>query len=770
VRKWKVLHRRRPAWLAGEVERDRDERVRLSPFAPLAPDEAHYHGDYAGFVVSVIPAERSFSAGDLADPNRAVVELELTDSELAVLRRRESRIVAGRLEPVTFDQRWGAIAPVLRRNFEDLEAAEKAEAETREGDLATQQGTDAWRFAELVALNRAFIAPNVVHSGAGLYEVGPGKTYSTVQSALDQLWTDQGGATFTEIQYIRIFADTYVEDVTANAGFVMDATNGYLLVIEGDPTDDRANIIIQPPAGDTYGIKVSDQAEIRHLTIDGVNLNGSWEYGINAASGRLCRVSDCAVTVTYGFCYLSTTTTSYLEDCTFTMNGNRYCAQNAYECIARRCVFVGNGGNKTQCIGLNVNGYGVTAEACTFRDCLRGVVWGGTGNDNVSGKLDVRNCSFYNVGEAVRVHARPAHVFYANLINCAAKGVDYVIRTQVWPDETTEGGIHGPWTLRNNCLDYDVAFAWNDADTKTLAQFAAFDKVDSAGDKDATDPLFTDPANGDFSLASGSPCRHAGCGAGVTSDRLGFELDPHHPDIGAVGTGTIEAPGEPSAAITGVSGATVTLAVSGDEGTVHHAELVSARTGAFEDDDSREGDGTLSLVASDVAARYFVVVWSDNAAGRSEPAAPLEVYLPEGESPFDEVRVALVARLSSHAGLQDVLGTDDLGGVPVYAARPGMPRRVPSVVYTLEGTPDSVLDRAGRWHMKLIAEAWGGSPGVNDAIVGAMDEVLSREPFDCTSWSVKRIVRTGDGTDWTDDGRTEFRRTEWALVVDKLGS
>jgi hypothetical protein len=213
----------------------------------------------------------------------------------------------------------------------------------------------------------------------------------------------------------------------------------------------------------------------------------------------------------------------------------------------------------------------------------------------------------------------------------------------------------------------------------------------------------------------------------------------------------------------------VTLSVSGDAGAVHHAELVNARTGAVEDDDSREGDGTLSLVASDVAARYFVVVWSDNAAGRSEPAAPLEVFLPGGESPFDEVRIGLVARLRAHAGLREILGTDELGGVPIYTMRPGIPRRLPSVVYALEGTPDSVLDRAGRWHMKLVAEAWGGSPGLNDAIVGAMDEVLSREPFDCTSWSVKRIARTGDGTDWTDDGRTEFRRTEWALVVDRLG-
>jgi hypothetical protein len=67
----------------------------------------------------------------------------------------------------------------------------------------------------------------------------------------------------------------------------------------------------------------------------------------------------------------------------------------------------------------------------------------------------------------------------------------------------------------------------------------------------------------------------------------------------------------------------------------------------------------------------------------------------------------------------------------------------------------------------LALDAWGGTAGVNDSVVGALDEVLHRQPFDTTSWTVKRIGRTGGGTRWADDGRTETRYTTWLLVVDR---
>jgi hypothetical protein len=917
VSRWKVLYRRRPSWLTGENEPDRDTRVRLSPFTALAPDLAHYPGDYAGFVVSVVPAEgpaaKDFSPGELVDPNRAVVELDLTDEGLAALRSRRSRIgVDRRPSVVTFDQKHGAIAAALKERYpldflvreqEELDEIAAVEERNQEATVAWQLEVDTWRVGldEAVAIGavletpapappvlepvpeREFersalrltkaLPPNVTHSGAGLYKVdgsgithndtiagfrenqfiysdqlenaawdaafgidnvrtadvaadpdgemtaerlaegagtdnhvtsqttswdgsssyimagsfkadgrtkcqlrlptngfafGPPKAtfdlttgtvdshsdtdargieaepggwyrcwivatsdaavstpasvliiddagnesyagdtakgifackmevgvgtalwdhistratsmhavllttggltederngevlvsggndypvikvypsqanvvgdptgeagaltispYTTIQSALDQLWTDQGGAKYTEIQYIRIFADTYTEDCTANAGFVMDAQNGYYLVIEGDPADDRANIIIQPPGADTYAIMVSDEAEIRHLTIDGVNLDGAWEYGIRLAGGYLARVRDCAITVTYGFCVHSGCSTMHLEDCVLQMNGNRKCIESSYETVARRCTFIGNAGNKTQSTGFSTARGSLRAEACTFRDCLQAVVWCATAADYDIGHLDVRNCSFYNCGQAVRVNSRPSHVLYANLINNAFKDVDYIIRTQVWPDEATEGGIHGPWTLRNNCFEYDTAFAYNDSVTKTLAQFAAFDAVDSSGNLDATDPLFTDPANGDFSLQTVSPCWDTGHSAGVTHDVAGVAMDGYHPPIGAKAVALVKTP--PTMSVASVSD-TLTITLTG--GSHRYRVRLETDAGVEEAESSRAGAGDV-VFASVAAGFHRIVGWAvtaDDATALGEPSAVERAWSP----------------------------------------------------------------------------------------------------------------------------------------------
>jgi hypothetical protein len=116
--------------------------------------------------------------------------------------------------------------------------------------------------------------------------------WSTIQAALDQVFTDQGATTFTVTQLIRIFAGTYDENVTPNASLDPDEQNGFQLVIEGDPADDRGNVIIAPTSG-TDGMYINcDAAIIRHLKLAGSTVTNS----IRSYTGNLwIEVTDCIV-------------------------------------------------------------------------------------------------------------------------------------------------------------------------------------------------------------------------------------------------------------------------------------------------------------------------------------------------------------------------------------------------------------------------------------------------------------------------------------------
>ncbi|MHC4199942.1 MAG: hypothetical protein ACYSU0_08125, partial [Planctomycetota bacterium] len=199
----------RPSRVGQLQERHYEILYRTSP-AWLVPDGRGlpYPGDWAGRIVSVRPAGHSWGPGDLADPKRGAIRLALTGEQARACRRGEVRFArvpdgdGASLVAVGFDERWGALAAGLRRRFgseaERLEAEAGALADAPPGEAPPRDHSFDVAVREL----KAALPRMVVHSGAGLYEVGSGKTYSTIQSALDQLWADQGAATFTASQSI----------------------------------------------------------------------------------------------------------------------------------------------------------------------------------------------------------------------------------------------------------------------------------------------------------------------------------------------------------------------------------------------------------------------------------------------------------------------------------------------------------------------------------------------------------------------------------------
>jgi len=362
--------------------------------------------------------------------------------------------------------------------------------------------------------------------GTGLYEVGPGKTYSTIQSALDQLWTDQGAATFTASQYIRIFAGIYDENIVPNADLDPDEANSFGLIIEGDPADDRANMVIRP-AGGTNVLSINcDAALLRKLTFDGANTSS---YTIAPGSGcMVLNIDDCAVTAVGGSRCITMGNTLHAVDSTFT-------GGTAYNVLAgscrnpvclERCTIIGG------TVGVYTY-YQMDIRACVFDGCTVGVQMTKTGPMRLS------QCVFYNNTHAAVMILQPLHSS-VHVLNCIFKDCTYNYKAPKWPEETAT--TLGPsFVQRNNCYHGYTAMGYDNSTTKTYAEWIAFNQVNAAKELDATDPLLIDAAGGDFDLDPRSACENAGIGAGVLYDYLGRPFDLHRPDIGCASTGEYEA-------------------------------------------------------------------------------------------------------------------------------------------------------------------------------------------------------------------------------------
>jgi hypothetical protein len=534
--RYEVVYSTAPSWKVGEDERDRD----LTDVGRAdTPSDQLYPDDYAGRVLAVKKSPASWRPGDLASPNRQVAGLDLTLAQVDALKSKQQKVdpVTYTLGTVTVEDRYGATLPGLVEKFGSTAGVEAAEVEAEEKESSLEDREPHAIRTEFVKLKRA-LPKNVVHSGAGLYEVGPGKTYSTIQSALDQLWTDQGAATFAANQYIRIFADTYTEDVAPNASLNPDENNCRTLIIEGDPADDRDNIISRGSASRNFNINC-DHAVVRHMRIEqvvasshailtgtgfGVTAELSDIHFVNASINYyVVRFSESGNVLNSVFDCAGVTSTSYA---CISYGGGAQTGGKVHGCV----ITAGN------TFGINVsNGGIVEVSATAFSLGNTGICVARSGGD---AQLLLRNCTFYR-GEYQVYEPSQGLGKRTEIVNCIFKDAQsYVFWFGQIPEETA--GHYGlELILRNNYYHGYATFAriTAGAATKTFAQIEAANRVDASGQVDGTDPLLTDPASDDFSLQSGSPCRHAGHGSGVTKDVNGDLYDPYHPDIGAVSTG-----------------------------------------------------------------------------------------------------------------------------------------------------------------------------------------------------------------------------------------
>ncbi len=702
-----VLLHRDTSWRVGETKAERVARRRDRTL--VASDE-RYPGSFPGQVISVrrVGARSKSrrqaratkllpSLRNMADKDHLSVVLDISPAQRASLASGRSKIVNDSVAPVTFNNRHGAIAPILRKQFADVE-----DAETRSEDRDDFEGR---RFVEIALLAKQMLAPTVTHTGTTMYWVKETPTlhndtqsgapagqvitlttgglganafvggyisnttrgeirsivshnagdatlegsltnwlagdtlevydsWSTIQAALDQLFTDQGSTTFTASQYSRIFAGTFDENVVPNAN-LNTGVNGFPLIIEGDSATARASIHLAPTTGTPLAVANDFEIMVRHLKVTRADSGAAMTF---TAVVDVLDVKDCDVSSTSVCISHNASRPTRISNCklAFTSNGG-VAVTSANSLEVRECEFIGSG---------TVNAWafssmgGLTVEACTFR-ALRSIALPFA----FAAQYTFTNCSLFN---CTYMFELSAFTLSYTAINCIADTVTNVFfqAPTTLPEETATA-IGAEIVLRNNNFGTYTDYADIGGVKKTYAQFIALNRVDASEDIDATDPLMTDPASGDFSLQDASVCKWTGHGAGVITGINGVPLDPNHPDRGAWSSGVVPAP---SWAADDSNIEATDLAATGEVGLTWDAAddtvltnlnigyIVESRTsdtgsgaGAWgEHFRTTTTSGTVGALADDVARDFRVTAYTRIGAAPSDVASDTDTATPTG--------------------------------------------------------------------------------------------------------------------------------------------
>ena len=119
-----------------------------------------------------------------------------------------------------------------------------------------------------------------------IWEVGPGKTYSTIQSALDDLHTIIGSSTFTAAEKIRVYTDTYNETVVPHTDLNPTAT--YRLMIEA--ADGNKPVI---DGGYAVNFQAATIDTIDYVTISGFEITGCKDVSAYFVNSNYGVIHDC---------------------------------------------------------------------------------------------------------------------------------------------------------------------------------------------------------------------------------------------------------------------------------------------------------------------------------------------------------------------------------------------------------------------------------------------------------------------------------------------
>ena len=249
-----------------------------------------------------------------------------------------------------------------------------------------------------------------------------------------------------------------------------------------------SNNINQVEAGGVYG------GTLINCTITD---NSGGEDGFGGAIGST--LINCTITNNFGY-YCGGVADCTLNYCTLTGNSS-YNDGGAVSCILNNCVITGN----------SCGGAGGGADGCTLNNCVV------SGNGALDGG-GVYGCTLNDCLVCSNGAAAGGGAFYCSLTNCTLTG-NSVSGNPYYPPYTGGGGAYD--STLNNCISYFNTANTNDGtnyDSSSILNYCCTTPLPAGGIGNITNnPLFVNPADGNFQLQSSSPCINAGNNAYVTS-------------------------------------------------------------------------------------------------------------------------------------------------------------------------------------------------------------------------------------------------------------
>lgn len=351
--------------------------------------------------------------------------------------------------------------------------------------------------------------------------------WNTITGSHDQLNVDQGVATFTEPQIIRVFEGDYDEQILIYSTYDFKPTFGNYFKLEVG--GDSGNVTWVDSANSShyvYYIGNTTNFGARWI-IDGKNRlrigSATRSYRIFAAAGR-------------GYFWIYNTTfwigtkagvyggsLDRFINCTFERKGEG-AAGNA-EMITNwgfpkfyGCVFDGHSEtlSVTERCFLTYNNGRVILRSCIIKNFNTTALYAGW-------DTDIRNCVFYNCGTIFYSHQNRLTVL---------NNIFHTVSRVFYTNEANHD-----LRFENNCYyNTTVDFAYIQGASYTFSEwqkYVDFFEVSPDANSIEIDPLFTNPAAGDFTLQDASQCHANAIPVGVEKDVTGTKFRIPRCAIGA---------------------------------------------------------------------------------------------------------------------------------------------------------------------------------------------------------------------------------------------